>query len=900
LQLQTGQTISHYRIAGTIGRGGMGEVYIAEDTRLSRRVALKILPSGMAADADRRGRFEREAKAIAALNHPNIVTIHSIEEADGVHFLTMELVEGETLAQMIHKGGMALSRLLQLSLELAEAMAAAHRQGITHRDLKPDNIMLGADGRLKILDFGLAKLREEAGASGFGSELATREVQTEEGKIVGTAAYMSPEQAEGKQVDPRSDIFSIGIILYEMATGERPFKGDTRISTISSILRDTPASITELNHNLPRHLGRIVRRCLAKDPERRYGNARELYNDLLELKEEVDSGESSPAGASPAGAAAAPTRRSSPLVLGLAIVAGLAVVAVAIVSVMKFSRREGGTSASGSAAPLQATFSQLTDMPGSETHPSLSPDGRMLVYVSRSGSFYDIFFQVVGGRKRINLTEGSNSDNGWPAFSPDGNRIAFTSSRGGGGIYVMGTTGESVRRLAELGYNPSWTPDGAEVLYSTQGFINPMGRAGEGELRAVHVDGGAIRSIPYDGDAVQPVMSPNGLRIAFWGLHGGGGIRDIWTIPAAGGEAVPVTSDEHTDWNPVWSPDGRYLYYGTTRSGTVNIWRVPIDEETGHTLGSPEAVTTGVGNAMFLTAAADGRTMAYVSVQPSQNIQKIGFDPDVGEPIGKPVPITRGARILSWPSVSPDGEWIAATRGGAPEDLYLIKADGSARRQLTDDPAKDRGATWSPDGREIAFYSDRSGSYEIWSIRPDGSGLRQVTDTPGLFTEMPVWSPDGSRLAVAISGGSNQVLKGVILDPHLPFVEQTPEDLAPFEGGKTGFEVSAWSPNGRWLAGNIRETQLGGEGIVIYSLEKKTYERMSDIGEYPRWLGDNRRLLFLQRGEVYLLDRVTKEKRKVFSILPDMISQLRIQRDGHSLVYSRVAQNNDIWLMTLE
>jgi Tol biopolymer transport system component len=902
MQLQSGQTLSHYRIAGTLGRGGMGEVYIAEDTRLGRRVALKILPAGLAADAGRRGRFEREAKAVAALNHPNIVTIHSIEESGGVHFLTMELVEGETLAQMIRGGGIDLTRLLRLALELAEAMAAAHRQGITHRDLKPDNIMLGADGRLKILDFGLAKLLEDSAAQGAASELVTREVQTEEGKIVGTAAYMSPEQAEGRPVDPRSDVFSLGIILYEMATGERPFKGDTRMSTISSILRDTPAPVTELNGNLPRHLGRIVRRCLAKDPERRYGNGRELYNDLLELKEEIDSGEIGPAAAPAAGTGAAGPGRRRGWSLAMALSIGAAIVVIAtLVATVLFDSREDGAAGPGG-PPLQAKFSQLTDMPGAETQPSLSPDGRMLVFASLSGAFFDIFFQVVGGEKRFNLTAGSNSDNAWPAFSPDGTRIAFTSSRDGGGLYVMGTTGESVRRLADHGFNPSWTPDGSEVLYSTQGFRVPYGRAGRGELRAVEFDSGEVRSIPYDGDAVQPVMSPHGSRIAFWGLRGGSGVRDIWTIPAAGGEAVPVTDDEHTDWNPVWSPEGGYLYYGSDRNGSMNIWRVPIDEETGRTLGPPEAVITGSGDNVFLTVAADGRTMAYVSLQSSQNLQTMAFDPIVGEPAGDPVPATRGAQLFSWPSLSPDGESIVASRSGSQADLYLVNRDGSDRRQLTDDPGRDRGAAWSPDGSEIAFYSDRSGSYEIWGIRPDGSGLRQITDTPGTFTEMPTWSPDGTRMAVAVSitDGDVETLQGRIIDPHLPYAEQAPEDLPPYDGGKFGFEVCSWSPDGRWLAGNARATEAGGGGVIVYAMETGTYERLTDFGEYPQWLPDSRRMLFVHKGEMFVVDRESGEHRRVLSLLPDAIYHPRLSRDGRILIISRLVQDDDVWLMTLQ
>ncbi|PYT11038.1 MAG: hypothetical protein DMF51_16615 [Acidobacteria bacterium] len=261
LSLLIGQTLGHYRILRQLGAGGMGEVYEAEDMKLGRRVALKVLPEETARDSQRRERFEREAKAVAALNHPNIVTIYSVEEAAGIGFIIMELVEGETLRRVLPGGGLALGRLLDLAIPLAEAIAAAHQQGITHRDLKPENILIHRDGKVKVLDFGLAKMEGAFGDTGHGSRLPTRAL-TEEGRIVGTIAYMSPEQAEGKRVDPRSDVFTLGIILYEMATGERPFKGDTAVSLLSSILKDHPPPLTEIKATLPRDLARIVDRCL--------------------------------------------------------------------------------------------------------------------------------------------------------------------------------------------------------------------------------------------------------------------------------------------------------------------------------------------------------------------------------------------------------------------------------------------------------------------------------------------------------------------------------------------------------------------------------------------------------------------------------------------------------------
>ena len=284
-----GTQLGHYRIERLLGTGGMGEVYLASDTKLGRQVALKVLAGTLAGDPGRLARFEQEARAAAALNHPNIVTIHSVEHIDGVPFLTLELVDGQTLGELIPREGLPLDRVLSLGIPLADAVGAAHQRGITHRDLKPANVMVTSDGRVKVLDFGLAKVKEEAQMP-IDAGLPTASL-TGEGRIVGTVAYMSPEQAEGKPIDARSDVFSLGIILYEMATGQRPFEGDTHMSTLSAIIKDTPRGITDVRPGLPRELSKIISRCLAKDVEDRYQSAKDLRNDLRALKNELTSGE---------------------------------------------------------------------------------------------------------------------------------------------------------------------------------------------------------------------------------------------------------------------------------------------------------------------------------------------------------------------------------------------------------------------------------------------------------------------------------------------------------------------------------------------------------------------------------------------------------------------------------
>ncbi len=315
-----GRTLAHYRILSKLGEGGMGEVYLAEDAELQRKIALKVLPEEMSADPVRLERFKREARAVAALDHPNIVTIHSVEQVDGVHFLTMSLVEGKTLDEIIHSKGLPLERFFDLAIPLADAVAAAHAKGITHRDLKPANVMVTAEGRVMVLDFGLAKLASDPGAADEDEET---QALTQDGYVVGTVRYMSPEQAKGEPVDQRSDVFSLGVLLYEMATGSRPFKGKSAIELISSILKDNPEPVTQVRTELPYHLGRLIQHCLEKNPDRRFQTAIDVRNELDDLEREVASGQVPVSGVTETGAPAASSR-----VARLGSVAAVAIVAV--------------------------------------------------------------------------------------------------------------------------------------------------------------------------------------------------------------------------------------------------------------------------------------------------------------------------------------------------------------------------------------------------------------------------------------------------------------------------------------------------------------------------------------------------------------------------------------------
>lgn len=885
MPLSVGTRLGHYEIVSALGAGGMGEVYVADDTRLHRRVALKVLPETSLADPERVERFEREAQAIAALSHPNIVTIYSIEETGGRRFLTMELLDGRPLADVIPPDGFALESLLKIAIPLADAIAAAHLRGITHRDLKPANVMITDEGRVKVLDFGLAKLREPLTGAGTALTQLPTQALTGEGRIVGTMAYMSPEQAEGRTVDERSDLFSLGTILYEMATGERPFRGDTTLSVLSSIIKDTPRPISEINRSLPRDMERIVRRCLVKDLDHRYQSAKDLRNELEELKRDLE----------PRGRQALPgafsietlRMRLVPLVV---TVGTIAVITVATMMVWRW--RSGVGSLYPTAVPV--TFTQLTFQSGIESFPSLSPDGKWFVYVSATSGNQDIYLQGVGGQNPINLTKDSPAADTQPTFSPDGEQIAFHSERQGGGIFVMGRTGEFVHHVSDTGFNPVWSPTGAELVFATEPVdLNPYERAGTSELWAVKLATGEKRLLSK-GDAVQPSWSPHGQRVAYWAVPEGRAQRDIWTIPAAGGTPVQVTDDEAVDWSPIWSPDGRYLYFSSDRGGSMNLWRVQIDEGSGRTIGAPEAITSPAPFVAQLSISADGRHVAYVSPMLTTNVQRFAFDQLNGVVVpSNSLWITTGSRSWSEPDVSPDGHMLVFESTAPQEDLFVSSVDGTHLLQLTNDPAKDRTPRWSPDGKRIAFYSDRSGRYEAWSINPDGTGLQKLTTQAGVSDFSPTWSPDGSHLLVTdVEAGTVSTLD---LDElgreHARHLLPPPHNI----GGSVN--VVDWSPDGRRVAGVV-SSAVG--GIIVYSFESQKYEKLTDHGGPPVWLPDGRRILYPSDFKLFVVDAESKVSREVLSVEPDRIRNARLSRDGKQLFIVRGANEADIWMATLK
>jgi len=876
--LVIGSTLGHYEVVGTLGRGGMGEVYLARDTTLGRQVALKILLADVADDPERGARFDKEARAVAALNHPNIVTVHSIERAGDVRFITMEYVSGKTLSTVIPPTGLPLTTFFEYALPLVDAVGAAHQQGVAHRDLKPDNVMVGADGRVKVLDFGLAKLVPGPTEGLTTTTVAPSQGRTAEGQVFGTVAYMSPEQAQGQSVDHRSDVFSLGIMLHEMVTGRRPFGGGNSASIVAAILRDPAPRITESNPSHPAGLERIIKRCLAKNPSHRYQRGSDLWYELSELKEELQT-------ASGTRVVAPVARRSRVRTTALgAVVVGALVGGV----YWLWPGSDGG----GPGSIGDVTFSQLTHDAGQELFPSLSPDGRTIAYASASAGNLDVYVLRVGGENPVNLTRDSPADESQPAFSPDGEFIAFRSERDGGGILVMGATGESVRRVANFGYHPAWSPDGRQLLFVTQSVSDPAQRFTTSQLWALTVETGERRLLS-DGDAVQPSWSPNGHRIAYWGTTGAGP-GTVWTIPAGGGDPVAATTDESINWNPAWAPDGRHLYFSSNRGGSMNVWRVPIDERSGRPTGPAEAVTSGAGaSSQHVTLSRDGQRIAYVSRVETMNLQKIGFDVSTGTVQGTAESITRGSRAVAQPSVSGDGRHLAFNSSGAQEDVFVIRADGGGLQQLTDDAARDRAARWSPDGQRIAFYSDRTGKLELWAINRDGGGLRQLTQSPG--AHYPVWSPDGRRMAFSTHSPNG----AFVFDISRAWEAQTPQALPAIPDATQSFEVWDWSPDGRWLAGQKHRADLSHAGIGVHELGSDRIDWLTDFGEWPVFVGGGRRVLFSFQGSLFIIDRASGERREVMALPQGSLGSVGLSPDGRTIYFTRMAAEADIWMMTV-
>ena len=847
--LAIGQIISHYRIVRRLGAGGMGEVFLADDTRLGRQVALKVLASETATDSDRRARFEREARAVAALNHPGIITIHSVEEDQGLLFLTMEVVEGDTLSERIPPEGLPLDELLKISIPLTDAVGTAHQRGITHRDLKPGNVMIGHDGRVKVLDFGLAK-QQLSDALGHETALPTANL-TGEGRILGTVAYMAPEQALGKLVDQRSDIFSLGVVLFEMATGQKPFSGDSNVSVLSAVLKDTPPLVTDLRPHLPRELGRMVKRCLAKDPEERYQTAKDLRNDLKALKEDSDSGDlakgsvsvSVPAMSSSVGVVASRARRVWPW----------AVLAAALAAVGALAAWSG----SAPALPRVTSTRQITTDGISKGAP-VTDGARLYFGVGRlqgaSAGGSALAQVAASGGETVEFLSGAA-----PVIldiDASGTEMLVSHAQGLGEneLAVRSILGGTERRVGDIKANSirvygncaAWSPDKSHIVY-TRGL----------EVRVARSDGSDSRILlTAPGVPFAPRWSPDGKRLRY-------SVRDQKTENSTLWEANVDGTGVHAllpGWtgaaNPccgVWTGDGRYYLF---EAGS-NIWARA--EYGGLLRRTPDPVQLTSGPLQFfgVTPSQDGKRLFVVGDLAKGRL--IRYDAARKEFVPY-LPDVSAEGV----AVSSDGQWIAYTAYPG-NTLWRSRIDGSERVQLTFPPMQAALPRWSPDGSQIAFFAVMpSDTFKVYLVAAAGGAPRRAT--AGIRAEAdPSWSPDGKQL---VFGGG----PGGVDDRSRSNIQ-----LVDLRTGKTtplphsdGLFSPRWSPNGRYIV-TLTQDSLH---LRLFDVAAQSWSDLLQAPVFvgwPSWSPDSRSIVFEQTPEIR---RITIADRRVETIA-NLTSQAR-------------------------
>ncbi|MHC4992557.1 MAG: serine/threonine-protein kinase, partial [Planctomycetota bacterium] len=810
--------IGPFEITRELGRGGMGVVYLGRDTRLDRDVAIKALPAELASDPASLERFEREARTLAGLHHRNVAGIYGVEEQEGAKYLVLEYVEGETLADRIDRGPIRVDEAPELALQVAAGVEAAHEAGVIHRDLKPGNIIVTPEGEARVLDFGLARFDESASSSGVRPETSTimtsrsQHSPTIAGTILGTAAYMSPEQARGRRVDRRTDIWSFGVVLYEMLVGSSPFLGETATDTIGAVLHKD-FSVDGIPQGTPRMVRHVLQRCLKRDKTRRFVSIGDVRIELEDALTRLEAGEPDELGPAESG------RRAWvwPVLAACFAVATLTGFGLWLTKPTAPSDEPPpeGEPIPQPRTPTALTVEQITDFPITMRYGAITPDAATVIYsASLEGEGADLYRLRIGGASPFRLTQSLDTHESHPAISPNGESIAYWSAGDTPekqGIFVMGATGESPRRVVEPpGFFPAWSPDGQSLVYTTAWWIDAYSRAGIGALWVVDVATRERRMIDttearededpsgWASDAVSPTWSPDGTRIAYWGVRGG--TRDIFTVSPAGGDVIRITDDVHTDWNPVWGPDGRSIWYLSDRGGQSGIWSIALTED-GEPTGEPHPIVLGPGRITQVSRSADGRSMLAVVVSGRQLIERVRFDPETGEFVGFPELLLESSTKISNPDISPDGEWIAFQSAEPQEDITVMRLDGTGRRRLTEGTAKDRGPRWTPDGKTLYYYSNENGEYQVWTVGRDTAEAR-VRPIAGVKRALnPAIAPDGTRIAYRTLGGSIQI--ATLADDGSALDARAAPEGFDF-GGSTW-----WSPDNRRISGRMTSPDVG-------------------------------------------------------------------------------------------
>jgi Tol biopolymer transport system component len=808
MPLAAGQRLGPYEIVAALGAGGMGEVYRARDTRLGREVAVKILTDRLADSPAARQRFGQEARAVAALAHPNILALHDVGEEGPLVFVVTELLEGETLQDRLLRGPIPLRKLLEIATAIAEALAAAHAKAIAHRDLKPSNVFLTTDGRVKLLDFGLSKQRLPAAREGL-EGLPTLS-QTEPGTVLGTVGYMSPEQVRGEAADARSDIFSLGCVLYEMTSGHRAFARETAAETLAAIVRDEPPELLP-PARAPLELRQIIGHCLEKKADERFQSARDLAFALRTLG----------GGTPPAEAGG----RARPAFAALALAAALGAAGALVLA--QLGGPKAALEPTHASASARAVAVQLTNYTGTEASGALSPDGRYFAFVSERGGSPDVWVRQVSGGEPLQLTfdETEEAD---LAYTRDGETLYFTRRDGGGtSIWAVGSIGGQPRKILSDGRRPAPSPDGTRLAYlkgsAPRPFLDP---AAQDSVEVWRLDGSESRVLARGLGLSRPAWSPDGRTIAF--CHGGlfePRRVSLVDVPTGSARDLPATEKGGVQ-SLEWMPDGARLVVSyspgeaTTAIGSRDLGVLRI------ATGTIARLTMTLGDDLSEPrVSADGSRLLITTTRQRREVWKVplGSAPDVNG---------RSARLLV--DAARDPMWIHATRDGrtllfnsgatGSRNLWTMPlAGGALPRQITAFPGNEvMHASLSPDGARVAFASSRTGNSEIWVQDVDGTNLRQVTsDVAADF--WPIWSPDGRSLAFgSLRGGSLNIWKVAAAEPATP-AELLVRDA--FRGD--------WIQLPDGSGSRIVSTLAGDGGVRIFDVERRTVVR--DI----RFAGDS-------------------------------------------------------------
>jgi Tol biopolymer transport system component len=811
-----GQTVAHYKITDLLGAGGMGEVYRATDTRLNRQVALKVLPQVFAQDTQRMGRFEREAQVLASLNHPNIASIYGLEEANGTRVLVMELVEGEDLSERIARGPIPLDEALSIALQTAEALENAHERGIIHRDLKPANIKLTADGKVKILDFGLAKALEDpvtGPQSGAGlSQSPTLSIAaTQAGIILGTAAYMSPEQARGKTVDRRADIWAFGVVLLEMLTGKQTFSGDDLSMTLANVIKDDP-DWKSLPGALPSAIRKLLERCLRKNPGSRL---RSIGDAVIEL-EEVMNG---PAGREDNAAAGVPAIPRWPVALlatAVALAASLATLWLTW----------------GSGPSAEFPYRRFAIATGNVGSGAISPDGKHVAYLSfRTGQSVHLWLRDLDGddSREIAVLPWMFPSCTW---SPNSDAIVFNV---GNELVKYVLAGGATTTLCKLdrGIGTSgvtWSPDGEVIVVSSRR------NAISTQLYEIPARGGPPRPL-FEGDSQSgsqrsPSFLPSqaGRRVLLYSEASSDDSRRVMVTDLSGEEKRELVAGS----SPTYSPTGHILY-----ERDDELWAVPFEIDSLTETGEPFLVAQG---ANLPSVARDG-TLVY-SATAARGSQQLVWKSREGTTLGT---IGQPQQRIRGPRLSRNGKLIAVHGiDNDNQDIWIHDTERSVKTRLTSDPARENRATWYPDGKFISYSSDRNGDYDVFIRASDGTGKeRALSKIPGDQWAMD-WSTDGRYLVVAnlISGSP----------PRLTTVDlsglETGEP-APLLGTNFNERDPSFSPDGKYVAYTSDETGRGEVFVQRFPDLGGKIQVSIDGGSRARWRRDGREMYFVQGDTLF-------------------------------------------------